>query len=248
MGMKRTLRKIAEKMTGTYISRGIPFGVNIAHDLCQKFPNYRVEVVFDVGANVGQSALHYVSAFPASTIYCFEPITETFEALKRNVENKKQVLCYNFALGNSVGMGTMLSKGMSTMNCLLHDEGAKPVNAKETESVNVTTLDNFCETNNVSQISYLKVDTEGGDLNVLVGCEKILNVHGIDFVEVEAGMNPDNKHHVPLETLKSFLEKHGYYIFGIYEQVPEWPKKEPHLRRTNIVFVSQKLIRDYNSN
>ena len=246
--LKRTLKKIAEKMIGTRIFRGLPFGISIAHDIYQRFPGYRIDLIFDVGANIGQSALSYVSTFPSSTIYCFEPIKKTFEQLRHNVEGKNQVLCYNFALADSDGKGTMISKGISTMNCLVHEEDTKTLRAQEAEQVHVSTLDDFCKANNINRISYLKVDTEGGDLNVLIGGKDILNTHGVDIIEVEAGMNPGNKRHVPFERLKEFLESHGYFIFGIYEQVAEWPKKEPHLRRTNTVFVSQNMIRNYSGN
>jgi len=35
------------------------------------------------------------------------------------------------------------------------------------------------------------------------------------------------------------LESKNYYLFGIYEQVEEWRTSEPHLRRTNLVFISE---------
>lgn len=244
MGLKTALKKIAENVTGTHIFRELPFGISIAHDITQRFRGYRISIIFDVGANVGQSALHYVSAYPSSTIYCFEPIKETFEQLRRNVEGSDQVFCYNIALADTPGEGVM-TKDMGTMNHLVQEENNISSNLHETEQVHVSTLDDFCKANDINRISYLKVDAEGGDLNVLTGSKDILNAHGIDIVEVEAGMNPGNKHHVPLERLKGFMEDKGYYIFGIYEQVAEWPKNEPHLRRSNTVFVSENMIRSY---
>lgn len=245
MEIKRTLKTIVEKVTGIHIFREIPIGVSITYDISQGFPGYRINVIFDVGAHVGQSALSSASTYPSSTIYCFEPIKATFEQLMRNVEGKSQILCFNIALGDSAKKGTMISEGISTMNRLIHEGGDYDVNSKEKESVNISTLDDFCNANNVSNINYLKIDTEGGDLNVLKGSKDILNMNGVDIVEVEAGMNPNNKHHVSFEILKNFLENHGYFIFGIYEQIREWPKNEPHLRRSNAVFVSKKMIRNY---
>ena len=64
----------------------------------------------------------------------------------------------------------------------------------------------------------------------------------MDFVEVEAGMNAGNKRHVSFEALKDYLESRSYLLFGIYGQVHEWPTKKPHLRRTNPVFVSRRMI------
>ncbi len=244
MGLKRSLKKIAENVTGTHIFRELPFGISIAHDISRRFRGYRISTIFDVGANVGQSALYYVSAFPLSTIYCFEPIKETFEQLRRNVGGRGQIYCYNFALADTPGKGVM-TKDMGTMNHLVQEENNISSNKHETEQIHVSTLDIFCEANNINKISYLKVDAEGGDLNVLIGSRDILNAHGVDIVEVEAGMNPGNQHHVPLERLKKFMEDHGYFIFGIYEQVAEWPRNEPHLRRTNTVFVSENMIRSY---
>lgn len=245
MRIKRTLKKVAERLTGTYIFRELPFGYCIENDISRRFPGYRVDVIFDVGANIGQSALSYVSSFPESTIFCFEPIKESFEQLKRNVQGQSKVHCYNLALAQSEGKRVMTSRGISSMNRLLHEDGGFVAIARETEQVSVSTLDKFCQMNSIKHISYLKIDTEGGDLDVLIGSSDVLASHQVDIVEVEAGMNPDNRHHVSFEKLKKYLEVYGYFIFGIYEQVGERLRVEPHLRRINAVFVSQNMIRDY---
>ena len=77
------------------------------------------------------------------------------------------------------------------------------------------------------------------------GAQLALGERRVDFVEVEAGMNRENTTHVSIEVLKHFLEENGYFLFGVYDQVSEWPKKEPHLRRVNAVFVSDVLIGKY---
>ena len=61
----------------------------------------------------------------------------------------------------------------------------------------------------------------------------------------QAEMNPGNTHHIPFESLKSLLESYDYFIFGIYEQMREWIEKKPHLRRANVVIVSEKMIRKH---
>jgi hypothetical protein len=114
--------------------------------------------------------------------------------------------------------------------------------SNSTERVKIVSLDSFCADNAIPHISYLKIDTEGMDLEVLKGACSMLSREAIDFVEVEAGMNPDNLHHAPFEDLKSGLESHGFRLFGIYEQVSEWPTGAPHLRRVNAVFLSGAMI------
>lgn len=247
MGIKRRIKKKIEEITGIYIFRDPPFGVCVINDIAHRFPGYKIETIFDVGANIGQSALKYVSKYPSSTIYCFEPITATYKQLKQAVNKHSRVHCFNLALGNTSGLGTMISDGVSTMNSLLQegDERDTSLTEDETESVRLTTLDEFCNEHNIDNISYLKVDTEGGDLNVLKGSREFLKEGRVDFVEIEAGMNPTNNHHVPIESLKSSLEEYGYFIFGIYEQQAEWIEKKPHLRRSNIIFISPKIIQEY---
>ena len=246
--IKRILKRIVKNLIGTQIYHNPYRGMSIFNDVAEVLPSYRINVVFDVGANVGQSAKRYIARFPHSSVFCFEPVAKTYRQLERNMRGNKQVRCFRLALGSSRGKGSMLSDGTSSMNHLLNETTVSANNRKiKTESVDILTLDDFCQTNDVNYISYLKVDTEGGDLEVLKGAENMLVKQSIDLVEVEAGMNPNNKYHVPFESLKNYLEKHDYFLFGIYEQVEEWPTREPHLRRTNPVFISNNMILNYKS-
>jgi hypothetical protein len=88
----------------------------------------------------------------------------------------------------------------------------------------------------------LKIDTEGSDFDVLIGCGDMLVEHCIDIIQLESGMNSKNTWHVQFDRFKEYLELKSYYLFGIYEQVSEWRTLEPHLRRANLVFVSQEVI------
>ncbi|MGQ0445984.1 MAG: hypothetical protein ACT4O2_12880 [Beijerinckiaceae bacterium] len=76
-----------------------------------------------------------------------------------------------------------------------------------------------------------------------MGADDMLSRHQIDVVQVEAGMNSKNKRHVPFDSFSKFFEQKRYFLFGIYEQVNEWPTNEPHLRRTNLVFISDRVIK-----
>ncbi len=111
------------------------------------------------------------------------------------------------------------------------------------EEVGLETVDGFCHDQNIDHINYLKIDTEGGDFDVLRGSEGMLSRHRIDVVEVEAGMNSKNRRHVSFDAFMKFFEPKDYFLFGIYEQVNEWPKNEPHLRRTNPVFISERIVK-----
>jgi FkbM family methyltransferase len=243
MSLRSVVTKLVEHLTGPQGHRAMPRGMDVVRDLANSLPRYRVEVVFDIGANVGQSAKVFLARFPSSHVYCFEPVSHTFRQLQDNLRENERVDCHRLAFGSSRRTGKMVLGDNSEMCFLLNQPTESPTsNDVPTESVEVVTLDEFCQTQAIARISYLKIDTEGGDLDVLKGAVNMLTEQRIDLVEVEAGMNPGNRRHVPFESLKAWFESHGYFLFGIYEQMDEWPTREPHLRRTNPIFTSRRLI------
>jgi FkbM family methyltransferase len=236
MELMLNLVRIAERLTRWRLARG----VNVFHDIEYLLPAYTMGVIFDVGANVGQSARNYLRLFPLALVFCFEPASASFEELEKRTRHLG-AKCYHLALSSGIGTSTLLSAGTDTMNRLLDSSEAAVADAP-TETVAVTTLTEFCLSHGVQHISYLKIDTEGRDLDVLKGGKRLLAEQAIDFIEVETGVNSENHYHVPFETVKSFLEPRGYSLFGLYEQCEEWPTQAVHLRRVNSVYISRRLI------
>ncbi len=57
------------------------WGINDWHDIRFLLRNVERPSIFDVGANVGQTALACRRVIPKASIHSFEPIPETFENL-----------------------------------------------------------------------------------------------------------------------------------------------------------------------
>jgi FkbM family methyltransferase len=240
----REIEKIIEKLTGYHIYRFLPRGIDVFADITEHLPLLQVDIVFDIGANVGQSAKSFLKKFPKSRIYCFEPVGETFRQLQENLKDYQNIHSFKLAFGAVKGKGRMVLQGSSNMFFLLNTAKDVSINDKTSfEDVNLTTVDEFCADKGIHHINYLKIDTEGGDIDVLTGAKNMLNKQQIDLVQVEAGMNVGNKRHVPFEELKRFLEGSGYFLFGLYDQVHERHAGEPHLRRTNPLFISEAVIK-----
>ncbi|MBC8490685.1 MAG: FkbM family methyltransferase [Bacteroidetes bacterium] len=244
MTIKRQIKRLVENLTNTHIYRTIPRGIDVFQDITNHLPMYNVDTVFDVGANIGQSVEKFLNWYPKSQIYCIEPVEETFHQLQENYKANDNIHCFQLAFGSTKGKGQMVLQGPSDRFFLLNPEKEVFLNSgSNLEEVYIETLDEFCSDRKISHISYLKIDTEGGDLEVLKGAENKLSEHTIDLVQVEAGMNFRNEWHVAFEVLKEYLESKKYFIFGIYQQRNEWPTKEPHLRWTNPVFISERMIK-----
>jgi len=219
-----------------------PRGYSVSFDLRDSVPALAPAVIFDVGANVGQSAELFLRAYPAAKIYCFEPVAASFHALRETLAEKGgQVELHQLAMGAERGQARIATSGTGTCATMMTPATA---GYQQSEEIRVDTLDTFCSDAGITRIDYLKIDTEGNDLNVLRGAEHLLGDGGATVVEVEAGMHPENRLHVPLEDLKAHLQEYGYRCFGIYEPVAEWTTGEPFLRRVNAVFIAPSL---YNS-
>jgi FkbM family methyltransferase len=210
--------------------------LQLAQDLQRLLPTVEVTMIFDVGANVGQTVKDMAGAYPHATIHAFEPVGSSFDALEKLVaEGFPQMTPHRLAMSSASRIVEMTSNIKDTGNHFLRPNEAAP----RTETVNAVTGESFCLTHGIDAISILKIDTEGHDLDCLLGFYGLLNDARIDVIQVEAGMNPENRRHVPLHHFQMLLEPLGYRLFRLYEQFAEF--KSPKLRRVNPVFISPRL-------
>jgi hypothetical protein len=113
----------------------------------------------------------------------------------------------------------------------------KPDYVKQTQTVNVTTIDHFLQAENIGKVGILKIDVEGFDLKVLKGARKALAAKNIEFILVECGFYNDNPHLISLDDFRDFLLPYGYRILGIYDQQLSWSGHKT-LRYANVCFVA----------
>jgi FkbM family methyltransferase len=234
-GLRRRFTEFQERLAT--LRNGFPHGSNPFIDIDRRLTRTAVDVIFDVGANVGQSTLEFRRWYPNATIHCFEPIASTFERLQANVRPMRRVNAHKLAFGDAARTVAMQVAALSDMSGV-----DSTFDTTRTENVEVQALDQFCHRHKIDRIDYLKIDTEGHDLKVLEGAESLLTTDSVAIVQVEAGMNPDNRFHVAGTDLAAYLQRFGYRLFGIYEQTLQWPTADAYLRRANLVFVSPETV------
>jgi FkbM family methyltransferase len=150
-----------------------------------------VTIIFDVGANIGQTSRQARDAFPDARIHAFEPHPETFGKLKISAAQDR-FLAYQLALGEKDGEATFYeyaSSGEGSLINSLTPNARFPLqyghSATGCISVTCSTIDSFCAEHKIDHVDLLKIDTEGFDLNVLRGAERMLRQRAIKFVYVE---------------------------------------------------------------
>ncbi len=206
------------------------------------FPGFNPDVIFDVGANVGQSAVAFADVFPEAAIYTFEPVASVYRALAANLADRPRVQAFNSALGRRAGSARVTKGRVSPSNRIV-DPTNPFERQRKTESVAMISGDGFCNEHGIERIGFLKVDTEGHDLDVLVGFQRMLTAERIDLLEAEVGMNPENRRHVPFEAVKAYLEPLGYRLFHIHDLAMDAPfSGRTVLRRANAMFASGAFV------
>ena len=108
------------------------------------------------------------------------------------------------------------------------------------ETIQVSTIADFVAEHNLPRIDFLKIDTEGYDLEVLAGAAPLLEQQRIHMILTECELVPRSEHFVRIEALAEFLRRFRYELLGIYEQTPDW-EGDNFLSYCNALFVSEKL-------
>lgn len=204
-------------------------------DLAEILPKTKIKTVFDIGANVGDTVEEALREFPDAKIHAFEPVKATFEHLSNRFPSSARVVCHHFALGASTASALITARGTATGNRIVAEVGEAPV-----ETVTIRDGDSVLTELGIDRVSFMKIDTEGYDLETLKGFEKSLTDQRIDIFQVEVGMGPQNNKHIPLHVIHDFATAHGYWLLKLYNQTQEKNGK-PIARRADAVFISDHV-------
>lgn len=152
-------------------------------------------VLFDVGANVGEYTKMLLKYFPDASIHSFEPARETYRILSKNIcENN--VLLNNFGLSDKVTQETLYYDAEGSGMASLYERQLdwKGMELSKSETVQLLTLDNYCEDHGIDSIDLLKMDVEGNEYKVLQGGSRMLSERRIKSIQMEfGGCNIDSR-------------------------------------------------------
>jgi FkbM family methyltransferase len=173
-------------------------------------------VVFDVGANEGQTIRRYRSVFPEATIHAFEPGQVAYQRLTEQFASMPKVILNHCALGSEPGSKLFHENEMTDMSSFLATGREGWGATRRDIEVNVETLDRYCRDHSLATIDILKSDTQGYDLEVLRGASTMLTEGRIrlvyleiTFLELYVGMpGPDE--------IYRLLSNAGYQLVSFY--------------------------------
>lgn len=204
-------------------------GINFKLDLCDTvdhfiFYNYydhslelffqeakNANVILDIGANIGWTALRFASKNPKAKIIAFEPHPLTFQRAQDNFGRNSfsNILCLNIGLGEHASTLKIyeLMDNNSGMNRIVLEELDRPY-----KEVKIERLDDVLNNRNIHQVDLIKMDVEGFEGFVLKGASTILtNSNAKILTETDDAYLKNNGSNA--RALIDILKGYGYQSF-----------------------------------
>ena len=186
-------------------------------------------IALDVGAQGGFNSDNFFSKKYNSFFepIMIEPIKEEYEKLKKNykyVLNKAlwsgEEIKKIYILGKRLGSSSMYDPDSSAFNVYgLKEKESEKFRVTSTVEVECETLDNGLKKINIQKLDYLKLDTQGSELEILKGMK--------DY-------NP-------------LLIRLEVQIFSMYKNVPPWTELVDFLNKKKYMITDWKEIGKHNS-
>jgi FkbM family methyltransferase len=203
------------------------FGLNLrrydpTHDLAELLRLYRVETVFDIGANAGMSGRYFRNLGFTGKIVSFEPVGRYYKLLTREAAGDALWTCENAAVAEAEGEQEInVSGGAGGASSFLKKTGVTWASAPELdyvgrERVRVTTVDRAAlEHYPTGDHLFLKLDVQGYERKVLEGASQTLP--RIVGLRVELSVSQCYENEPLMSEMMNYLYGLGFRLCAIDE-------------------------------
>lgn len=173
-------------------------------------------VLFDVGANVGQTIELFRQRFERPIIHAFEPSPEAFAQLQHWSAGMPDLHLNNFALGSCSETRPFIENTETVMGSFLEPGSITWGEVTCTRLVDVSTVDDYCADRGIARINVLKTDTQGFDLEVLKGAAGMIRQRAIELVLIEITFSDVYVGQPGLDEIWGFMTGHGFALVTFY--------------------------------
>lgn len=158
----------------------------------------------DIGAHIGTTIMPYSKMF--QRIVGYDP-SSNYDFLQKNIEynNIKNCSVFNYGIFNKSGKGIVRQHG-SNSGCMyfkLDDDG----------SIECKSLDDEMNRLNLTNVDFIKLDTEGSELYVLEGGLELIK-HWKPFIQYEENGLSEKLYGISGNKIIDFLQSLGYLPFS----------------------------------
>lgn len=188
--------------------------------------------ILDVGANIGIATLYFKSKHPRAKIKAFEPVGESFEALKENTKSLESVELFNYGLSDYEGEGVIYGES-DTAEKSMTENFIKSKKFTEEQLKPIPCIFKKLSSFVTEPIDFLKIDIEGSEGKVFKELHESGKLKMIKELVMEYHYNLVNKEN-ELGELISRLHKNNFHLtFSVNSNKEIYP-----------IFIRGKLLND----
>lgn len=186
-------------------------------------------IIFDIGANKGQSIEKFLKIFENPQIHSFEPIKDEIDILKKKYKDNKNIHLNDFALGEKNELKnfniTAKSDNSSFNKINLNTDWVK-VRSKQNntnvnnyvekiEKVKVITLDDYVKSQKIDDIDLVKMDTQGYEDKILEGSLETIKKNKISIIQTEMMFDDNYNKYLNFIDIEKYIIPYNFRIVGI---------------------------------
>jgi len=162
--------------------------------------------VIDIGAHIGETAYRYSKWF--NLVHAFEPVY--FSLLNENIGSIKNIIVYPFAASDREEKKVMIrSKKNSGATVIKTKENNKDLSKSRFDQNEIEISAKPIDFFNFSQIDFIKMDTEGYVLPILIGMKETMIKNNFPPLQIEM-----NSMIIEKENCINYLKRLGYRKFS----------------------------------
>jgi len=208
-------------------------------------------IVFDVGTNTGNELYAAITSGQDADFYAFEPVPEIYNDLLERFKGHDNAKFFQLAVSNYNGKASFnvsneqsqgeVSSLLEMVDNVKNNWGHVAACFEYTHKidVDVITLESFIEEHNIPYITYLHVDAQGSDLNVLKGLGSKLHLVQGGAVEAAIKYNVIYKNQCMIDEVVNFLEQNNFEIVRI-EPNDQWNNEANIQFKNNNFYITDK--------
>lgn len=180
--------------------------------------NLKGKVVYDIGAWTGKGTTLFFSELVGKSglVYAFEPCYINFKKLLQNIKNKQNIIGYQQGLGCKTEKRLMIVPLRKCGRASMDKDIQKSLTNKEFIEgyVFVYTLDELIREDGLRPPDFVKIDTEGMELEILKGMINTIREWKPQLLIELHGVNQESKI-INTDKILSFLQSMSYDLYHV---------------------------------
>lgn len=206
--------------------------------------NLNFEIMVDVGSHEGEFISRFLGYKKIKKFFCFEPNQTLFKKLSTKYKSNKKILLFDYALGenhaskklflsNLTYNSTMSSFNKNSYYLKFKNLILKDQKNKKFITIKQRTFDEIFKNKNIKN-SFLKIDVEGYEYNVLKGASK--KIKDAKYILIEHQFS--NQYQSNFEQVKILLIKYNFIMIKSFYY--------PTLHYRDILFINRRYKMNIN--